>query len=196
MKSTALPLTLSLSLTAALSFGLVLSAMPDTAAAADERVKVKRRARPGNDTPAPEAPPERRFSKKSKYNKPAGQLHSTFTNGTPMWLIKQAFDCALNFDESAGFDCYTKWVVEARKDNPRALKHLRMYQWAHFRKWAPTYLEPGKKFGLREASRRPETVTGETDMVKVFMVSRHRDNPAPIELKREAGVWRIFSNSL
>ena len=90
----------------------------------------------------------------------------------------------------------TKLVVEDRRDSPHARKNLRRYQWAHFRKWADGYIEPGKVFALRESRRVPAKLTGKTAIVKIFLVSRNRDNPAPIELKRAGGVWRIYSNSL
>jgi|ETNmetMinimDraft_26_1059896.scaffolds.fasta_scaffold82393_2 hypothetical protein len=192
MKSSLLPLLVAL---AVATTGLTLA---QDAQASDDRVVVKRKKRPGARGSAKKErkQPVRRYSKKSKYKKPAGRVASKFKNGTPLWLIRQAFRCALDHNESSGFSCYTKWVVEARRDNPRALRHLRTYQWAHFRKWAPTYVVSNKPFSISESRRVPAKVTGETQIVKVFLISRQRDNPAPIELKREAGVWRISTNSL
>ncbi len=191
MKSSLIPVLVALTMAVT---GVI---MPDDASAADDRVVVKRKARPGTrGARAAKKKKVRRYSKKDKYKKPAGRVITKFKNGTPLWLIRQAFHCALDFNESSGFDCYTKWVVEARRDNPRALKHLRTYQWAHFRKWAPTYVLNNKPFTISETRRVPSKVTGQTSLVKIFLLSRQRDNPAPIELKREAGVWRINTNSL
>ena len=189
MKSSLLPLILA----AAVALPILIT--PDDAKAADDRVTVKRKARPGRDG-GKTAEPKRKYSKKNKYQKPKGRTVSEFKNGTPLWLVRQAFHCALDFNESSGFDCYIKYVVEARRDNPRALQHLRLYQWAHFRKWASTYVVTTKPFAIAESRRIPAKVTGETRILKIFLVSRQRDNPAPIELKREAGVWRISANSL
>lgn len=190
MKSSMLSLLLALV--------LVLPAVvaPSTAFGADERVRVKKKNRPGTPGARKKSEPQRKYGKKDKYQKPAGRQVSQFVNGTPLWLVRQAFACALDYDESSGFDCYTKWVVEARRDNPNALKHLRTYQWAHFRKWASTYVVKAKPFTIAESSRMPTKVSGETTTVKIFLLSAQRDNPAPIELKREAGVWRISANSL
>jgi hypothetical protein len=139
---------------------------------------------------------QRTVGKKAVHRKPKGKLVKTFKVDSAIWLVRQAFHCAVDFDEPSGFGCYTKLVVEDRRDSPRARKNLRRYQWAHFRKWAGDYIEPGKVFALRESRRVPAKLTGKTAIVKIFLVSRNRDNPAPIELKRVGGVWRVYSNSL
>ena len=196
MKSSLLPVLLAMALT------LPVLMTPSLALGSDDRVTVKKKSRPGasrgrSGTRSPKkTEPARKYGKKSKYKKPKGRMVSKFINGRPLWLIRQAFACALDYSESSGFDCYTKWVVEARRDNPNALKHLRTYQWSHFRKWASTYVVKAKPFTIAESGRQPAEVTGETSTVKIFLVSAQRDNPAPIELKREAGVWRISANSL
>ena len=59
---------------------------------------------------------------------------SKFEKGTPLWVVRQAFHCALDYDEGSGFDCYVKHNSEVNKGTSRALKHLRRYQWRHFRK--------------------------------------------------------------
>ena len=159
---------------------------------AKKRTTVKKKSSASKDRAAK----QRRAEKKPAYRKPQGKLISKFKVDSPIWLVRQAFHCALDFDEPSGFGCYTKWVVEDRRDSPHALKNLRGYQWAHFRKWAAGYVEIGKVFGLRESRRVPAKLTGKSNMVKIFLVSRNRDNPAPIELKRVGGVWRIYANSL
>ncbi len=139
---------------------------------------------------------KRTVGKKAAHSKPRGKLVKKFKVDSAIWLVRQAFHCTVDFDEPSGFGCYTKLVVEDRRDSPHARKNLRRYQWAHFRKWADGYIEPGKVFALRESRRVPAKLTGKTAIVKIFLVSRNRDNPAPIELKRAGGVWRIYSNSL
>ncbi len=138
----------------------------------------------------------RKAPKKPVHHKPTGKLVKKFKVDSPIWLVRQAFHCAVDFEEPSGFGCYLKLVVEDRRDSPHARKNLRGYQWDHFRKWAGGYIAPGKEFALRESRRIPAKLTGKTNMIKIFLVSRNRDNPAPIELKRVGSVWRIYSNSL
>ena len=44
--------------------------------------------------------------------------------------------------------------------------------------------------------RVPAKLEAETQEIKYFFVSRHRDNPAPVTLRRERGAWLIYANSL
>ncbi len=127
---------------------------------------------------------------------PESTVVREFAEGAPIWVVRQAFHCALDFDESAGFDCYVPLHVENNRNNENALTHLRRYQWAHFRKWASTYPQPGKGFALRVSRQVPEKLDDTHSEVKIFLVSRHRDNAAPITLRREGGHWRIYASSL
>ncbi|MSP92099.1 MAG: hypothetical protein EXR79_09915 [Myxococcales bacterium] len=120
-----------------------------------------------------------------------------FPNGTPDWLVRAAFKCALDYtDEAAGFDCYQKLNVELNRDNDNALTHLRLYSWKYFRQRAASYIVSTEPFTLKVTRRDPTSIDGNSKTVKVFLYSRHRDNPAPIILRREAGQWRVYANSL
>ena len=120
-----------------------------------------------------------------------------FPNGTPDWLVREAFKCALDYtDEASGFDCYQKLNVELNRDNDNALTHLRLYSWKYFRQRAASYVMSTDPFTLKVTRRDPSRIDGASKTVKVFLYSRHRDNPAPIILRREAGQWRVYANSL
>ncbi|MEY3014692.1 MAG: hypothetical protein RIT45_3427 [Pseudomonadota bacterium] len=128
--------------------------------------------------------------------RPEGQELKAFPQGSPAWVVRQAFRCALEHNESSGFDCYAALNVETNRDNENARVHLRRYQWSHFRKWAASYPLPGKEFVLLQTRQVPAKLEPQTSEVKLFLWSRHRDNPAPITLRREGGRWLIYSNSL
>ena len=48
-----------------------------------------------------------------------------FDKGTPLWVIREIFKCALDYDEGSGFACYAKHNAEINVGTSRALKHLR-----------------------------------------------------------------------
>ncbi len=129
-------------------------------------------------------------------DRPEGQELKDFKQGSPIWVVRQAFRCALEHNESSGFDCYSALNVESNRDNENARVHLRRYQWSHFRKWASSYPLPGKDFVLLQTRQAPAKLEPQTNEVKLFFWSRHRDNPAPITLRREGGRWMIYANSL
>lgn len=128
--------------------------------------------------------------------RPAGEEVRVFAKDSPVAVVREAFRCALERGEEAGFDCYAALNVMSNRDNDNARTHLRRYSWSHFRKWAPTYPLGGKDFGILVTRQVPAKLAADTREVKLFVWSRQRDNPAPITLRREAGSWRIFSNSL
>lgn len=180
---------------------------PTQAFAADPEAKVKPRAptegraRPAPDANDPGDPNDRGGTGPNtarKGDKPEdATVVQDFPEGSPIWVVRQAFECTLGFhDESRGFDCYAPLHVENNRNNENALTHLRRYQWAHFRKWASTYPQPGKVFALRMSRQVPEKLESTHNEVKIFLVSRHRDNAAPITLRREGGHWRIYASSL
>ncbi len=125
-----------------------------------------------------------------------GEVTREFKEGTPLGVVRAAFRCALEMDESSGFDCYMPLNIENNRNNENARTHLRRYQWAHFRKWATTYPLPGKEFALRQTRQVPAKLDAETQEIKFYFVSRNRDNPAPVTLRREGGAWLIYANSL
>ena len=119
-----------------------------------------------------------------------------FPKGHPLWVIREAFKCALDYDEASGFACYAKHNAEINIGTSRALKHLRRYQWRHFRKWAPTYVIKADRFSVLITRWNPKAIDGKTRELRAYLRSRQRDNPAPIMLRREGGVWKIYANSL
>ncbi len=123
-------------------------------------------------------------------------MTTKFAKGSPEGVLRQAFACALDFDEATGFDCYVKQNSEINQGTSRALKHLRRYQWAHFRKWAPSYVLKGKEFSVFVTRWNPPSYDETTRDLRIYLRSRNRDNPAPIMLRREQGLWKIYSNSL
>ena len=186
--------------------------LPNSADAADPESRVKSRA--PNKAPArPEAdandrgdpkdsgdPNDRGGTGPTKPRAPAKPAPATvvreFPEGSPIWVVRQAFHCALDFDASSGFECYAPLHVENNRNNSNALTHLRRYQWAHFRKWATTYPQPGKGFALLVTRQVPEKLEATDGEVKIFLVSRHRDSPAPVTLRREGSHWRLYASSL
>jgi hypothetical protein len=198
-----------------------LLGLPGRAVAADPAPRVKPRALPGERAaPArPDAAPARPDAAPAKPGagaakggsdrggtgprkerkpgeRPDGEAVAVFAPGTPIAVVRAAFACALERGDSAGFDCYAALNMLGNRDNATAREHLRRYQWSHFRKWAPTYVLPGKGFSVLVTRRDPATTTAETREVKLYLWSNKRDHPAPITLRREAGGWRIYANSL
>lgn len=172
----------------------VVAGLVTPAFAADPapRVKSRGQAKPAENDRGGAGPNQ--GSKAS--DRPNGQEIKDFPQGTPLWLVRQAFRCALEHNESSGFDCYVELNVDLNRDNQNARTHLRRYQWSHFRKWASSYPLPGKAFALLVTRQVPAKLEPEAREVKIFLWSRHRDNPAPITLRREGGRWLIYANSL
>ncbi len=123
-------------------------------------------------------------------------ITSKFQKDTPLWVVRQIFHCALDYDEGTGFDCYVKHNSEINKGTSRALKHLRRYQWRHFRKWAATYVLKAKQFSVFVTRWNPKGWDGSTRDIRIYLRSRQRDNPAPVMLRREGGLWKVYANSL
>lgn len=161
--------------------------------ASDAQPRVQRRAKVKRSRSAPARPARGRAPKAKKIR---GKKHTKFESGTPMWTVRQAFHCVLDFDESSGFDCYVPLNVEINRHNHNARIHLRRYQWRHFRKYAASYVGKGKTFSVRVTRFAPANRSAKSNRIKVFLSSRHRDNPAPITLKREGSSWLIYNNSL
>ena len=53
-----------------------------------------------------------------------------------------------------------------------------------------------QEFSLFVTRWNPKTYDGATRDLRIYLRSRKRDNPAPVMLRREDGVWKIYSNSL
>ena len=166
-------------------------ALPSIASAVDAEARVKPRKG------------LRKHLKKRPGDQPKGKavagpigMISSFDKGTPLWVVREIFKCALDYDEPSGFQCYHRHNAEINVGTDRALKHLRRYQWKHFRKWAPTYVFKGDKFQLLVTRWNPKAYSGSTRELRIYFRSRQRDNPAPVMLRREGGVWKIYANSL
>ena len=91
---------------------------------------------------------------------------------------------------------FAKHNAEINVGTRRALRHLRRYQWKHFRKWAPTYVLTDDKFAVLPTRSNPKRYSGQTRGLRIYLRSRQRDNPAPIMLRREGGIWKVYANSL
>ena len=121
-----------------------------------------------------------------------------FVPGTPDATLREAFKCALELDNEAGFACYAALNVDANHDNDIATAQLRNYQWKWFRQRAGSYVveQADKAFAIKVTRREPGAVAASDTQAKVFLFSTARDNPTPVMFKREAGQWRIYANSL
>ncbi|GEM_PF-2594437 len=178
---------------ALLTAGLALTA-PAIASAVDSAPRVKPRRGVRKHFKRPKKKKAKKRAGKGKLQ-PIGMV-KTFPKGSPLWVVREAFKCALDYDEGSGFGCYVEHNAEINKQTPRAKRHLRAYQWKHFRKWAATYVLPGKQFTLLVTRWAPERISGSTRDVRIYLRSRQRDNPAPCMMRREGGVWKIYANSL
>ncbi len=123
-------------------------------------------------------------------------LIKDFAPGTPDGILREAFKCALEMDETAGFSCYARLNVEGNHDNDIATTQLRNYQWRFFRQRASSYVMTEQPFTIKVTRRDPGAIDANSKEVKVFLLSKARDNPAPVTLRKEGNVWRIYSNSL
>lgn len=121
-----------------------------------------------------------------------------FAPGSPDATLREAFKCALEMGDAAGFECYAALNVDGNHDNDIATGQLRNYQWRWFRQRAASYVieDKDKTFGLKVTRRDPARLEPNTKEVKIFLFSTARDNPTPVILRREAGSWRIYANSL
>lgn len=124
-------------------------------------------------------------------------LVDAFTEGTPDAAVRAAFRCAIDIaNEDAAFKCYAALNIADNRDSDISLLHLRSYQWKVFRQRAPGYVVSEKPFTVKVMRRDPETAPADAKHYKLFLHSRDRDFPAPITLRRDAGRWLIYSNSL
>jgi hypothetical protein len=121
-----------------------------------------------------------------------------FAPGSPDATLREAFKCALEMGDAAGFECYAALNVDSNHDNDIATGQLRNYQWRWFRQRAASYLveDKDKVFAIKVTRRDPARLDSNAKEVKIFLFSSARDNPAPVILRREAGAWRIYANSL
>lgn len=161
----------------------------DEAAAGHKKIKDKGKE-PDADKAADKAAAE-----KSGAVKQSGVV-KTFPAGTPDAVLREAFRCALDMNDSDGFSCYLKINRERNQDTDIALAQLKAYSWRAFRNRAPSYVMDPKEFAIKITRRDPSTVAESTKSAKIFLFSKDRDNPAPIEFCKENGSWKIYSNSL
>jgi hypothetical protein len=132
----------------------------------------------------------------------AAQIVRTFEPGSPEAAIKEILHCGADIaDDTAAFDCWVKLQLIQNRDTDTAIAQLRHYSWKVFRSRAETYaVKPvpttDKDFAIRITRREPEKCDATTKECKLFLVSHVRDSPAPVTLRKEDGVWRIYSTSL
>lgn len=124
-------------------------------------------------------------------------LVDSFAEGTPDALVRDAFRCAIDIaDEGNAFKCYAALNVADNRDSDISLLHLRSYQWKVFRQRAPSYVVSAAPFTLKVTRRDPDKAPADAKNYKLFIHSRDRDFPAPITLRKDAGRWLIYTNSL
>jgi len=160
------------------------------AAAGHRKVRDK-----GREPQQEDAEADRNAPEKAERVKKAG-LVRTFPAGTPDAVLREAFHCALDMSESEGFSCYLRINRERNQDTDIALAQLRAYSWKAFRQRASSYIMDPKEFVLKVTRRDPANVGEANKSAKIFLFSKARDNPAPIEFCREGGGWKIYANSL
>ena len=130
------------------------------------------------------------------------QIVRTFAPGSPEATIKEILHCGADIsDDSSAFDCWLKLQLTQNRDTDTAVTQLRHYSWKVFRTRAESYaVKPvptaDKDFAIRIARREPEKCDATAKECKFFLVSHVRDSPAPVTLRKEDGVWRIYSSSL
>ena len=161
----------------------------DEAAAGHKKIKDKGKE-PDAEKAADKAAPEKAGAVKQS------GLVKTFPAGTPDAVLREAFRCALDMNDSDGFSCYLKINRERNQDTDIALAQLKAYSWRAFRNRAASYVMDPKEFAIKVMRRDPSTVGESAKTAKIFLFSKERDNPAPIEFCKENGTWKIYSNSL
>ena len=161
--------------------------------------------------PAPDAPKETKESREAKEAEAKAaaqkaaeeaQVVRAFAAGSPEAALRDIIHCGADVsDENAAFDCWVKLHITANRDTDTAITQLRHYSWKVFRSRADSYAvtpvpTTDKEFALRIAHREPEKCDATAKECKFFLVSHVRDSPAPVTLRKEDGVWRIYSISL
>ena len=113
-------------------------------------------------------------------------------------LLTDLFAAALSVRPE---DCWTGLESLTHSEDlqaPRAVDHLRAFNWKRFRTTAGSYLKDGAP-GSWEISRSlPAVIDDTTTLVKVFL-QRAGANPAPVSIAREGGPhgpWRVRNLSL
>ncbi len=151
---------------------------------------------PGKEN-APGAPAKIAPAKEAPIDSDRIGLIRQFAPGSTDWLIREAFKCAMDFpDESRGFECYAALNVESNHDNETATTQLRIFQWKYFRRQVAGYMQDPQGFAFHVTRREPGKVEATAKEAKIFLRHKVRENPAPITLRREGGVWKIYANSL
>lgn len=166
--------------------------------------KAKAKAPPEGQAEHKESKAEREAQAKAAAQKAAEEslLVRSFAAGSPEATLRDIIHCGADIpDETAGFECWARLHIVANRDTETALTQLRHYSWKVFRSRADSYaVKPvattDKEFALKVTRREPEKCDATAKECKFFLVSRVRDLPAPVTLRREDGQWRIYSISL
>ena len=113
-------------------------------------------------------------------------------------LLTDLFVAALMEEPEECWRCLETLTHPDELQAPRALDHLRAFNWKRFRNNAPAYLKNGDPGSWVIATTDPESHSGGQPIVKLFL-ERRDANPAPVTVGRDGvsgGPWRVRNLSL
>jgi len=88
--------------------------------------------------------------------------------------------------------CHPDFCLEVPKDRADKQK----YMWPRFQKFAESYFKDASRSSFEVTRTVPDPIDNATTEVKFFLKSTKRDNPTPVVLKKDKGLWKIFNSSL
>ncbi|MEE2779578.1 MAG: hypothetical protein VYE15_03575 [Myxococcota bacterium] len=113
-------------------------------------------------------------------------------------LLTQLFEAALAIRPEACWEGLETLTHSDDLQAPRAVDHLRAFNWKRFRATAGSYLTEDVADSWVVARSVPEVIDDDTATVKVYL-ERAGANPAPVSIAREGGAqgpWRVRNLSL
>jgi len=142
-------------------------------------------------TPEPDAPPQATAA----VSTPPEAAAPIVTYGE---LLTGLFEAALATQPEQCWERLEGLTHSEDLQAPRAIDHLRAFNWKRFRATAESYLRDGKASTWVVARTVPASLSDDATTVKVFL-ERRGANPAPVSLAREGGTqgpWRVRNLSL
>jgi hypothetical protein len=115
--------------------------------------------------------------------------------GTPEWVILETLKKGVSddFDGWYGTLCHPDYCLDTTLNKREFTK----YTWPRFLKFVSSYFTDSSQTAFKVVYTQPATISDSDTSVKFFLFSSKRDNPTPIQLRKDKdGKWKVSNLSL
>jgi len=117
------------------------------------------------------------------------------TQGTPEWVILETLKKGVADDFEGWYTalCHPDYCLETSLNR----REFQKYTWPRFLKFAASYFTDSSQNSYKVMYTQPATISDTDSALKFFLFSAKRDNPTPIQLRKDKdGKWKVSNLSL